>query len=174
MDGRADKLEGWGEIEAYLRLTRKTILRRGYPVRRVGGEVFARISTLDAHAAELEKHALSFQPAQLQRRFDVAQPYPKASRTALLTASTSHAWTLIPAAAAHNSTAATSSGVSRIILRAESILCRALIFAARSAGDSGLRPAPGRAPPRVGFIWSVMLSPCLLANFKRAIFAIVQ
>ena len=58
MDGRADKLEGWGEIEAYLRLTRKTILRRGYPVRRVGGEVFARISALDAHAAELEKHAL--------------------------------------------------------------------------------------------------------------------
>lgn len=73
MDGRADKLEGWGEIEAYLRLTRKTILRRGYPVRRVGGEVFARISTLDAHSAELEKHALIFPPAQLQRRFDVAQ-----------------------------------------------------------------------------------------------------
>ena len=73
MDGRKDKLEGWGEIEAYLRLTRKTILRRGYPVRRVGGEVFARISTLDAHAAELEKRALSFPQAQLQRRFDVDQ-----------------------------------------------------------------------------------------------------
>ena len=69
MDGRKDKLEGWGEIEAYLRLTRKTILRRGYPVWRVGGEVFARISALDAHAAELEKHALIFPSAQLQRRF---------------------------------------------------------------------------------------------------------
>lgn len=57
MDGRKDKLEGWGEIEGYLRLTRKTIERRGYPVARSFGEVFAYIGDLDAHRANIEARA---------------------------------------------------------------------------------------------------------------------
>lgn len=32
-----DILQGWKEIEAYLGLTRKTILKMGYPVRKEGG-----------------------------------------------------------------------------------------------------------------------------------------
>lgn len=52
-----DKLEGWGEIESHLRLTRKTVRRRGYPVYSLGGEVFAYASELDAHRANLEARA---------------------------------------------------------------------------------------------------------------------
>ena len=62
MDGRKDKLEGWGEIESYLRLTRNTVRRRGYPVYRLHGEVFARMADLDAHTANLEAMACVVQP----------------------------------------------------------------------------------------------------------------
>ena len=62
MEGRTDKLEGWGEIESYLRLTRKTVRRRGYPVHSLGGEVFAYIGTLDAHRTSLEAMACARQP----------------------------------------------------------------------------------------------------------------
>lgn len=72
MDGRKDKLEGWGEIEAYLRLTRKTILRRGYPVARSFGEVFAYVSALDAHSANLEARACAKHHAQTES-FSMAQ-----------------------------------------------------------------------------------------------------
>lgn len=44
-----ERLEGWAQIERYLDLTRKTILARGYPVRKVGG-VFAFRDELDEHA----------------------------------------------------------------------------------------------------------------------------
>lgn len=62
MGGRKDKLEGWGEIESYLRLTRKTVRRRGYPVHSLHGEVFARMSELDAHTATLESMACAVPP----------------------------------------------------------------------------------------------------------------
>lgn len=42
-------LRGWDAIEAYLGLTRKTILARGYPVRKDGG-VFAFKGELDEAA----------------------------------------------------------------------------------------------------------------------------
>lgn len=64
MDGRKDKLEGWGEIESYLRLTRKTVRRRGYPVHSLGGEVFAYVSWLDAHRANLEAIACAMHRRQ--------------------------------------------------------------------------------------------------------------
>lgn len=64
MDVRKDKLEGWGEIESYLRLTRKTVRRRGYPVHSLGGEVFAYVSWLDAHRANLEAIACAMHRGQ--------------------------------------------------------------------------------------------------------------
>lgn len=72
MDGRKDKLEGWGEIEAYLRKTRKTIERHGYPVARSFGEVFAYVSALDAHRANLEARACAKHHAQPEM-FSMAQ-----------------------------------------------------------------------------------------------------
>ena len=72
MDGRADKLEGWGEIESYLRLTRKTVRRRGYPVHSLGGEVFAYVGKLDAHRANLEAMACAGHQVQPDR-FPMAQ-----------------------------------------------------------------------------------------------------
>ena len=47
--GNPDKLEGWAQIEAYLSLTRNTILARAYPIRKDGG-VFAFKPELDQHA----------------------------------------------------------------------------------------------------------------------------
>lgn len=47
--GNPDKLEGWAQIEAYLSLTRNTILARAYPIRKDGG-VFAFREELDTHA----------------------------------------------------------------------------------------------------------------------------
>ena len=46
-----DRLDGWGEITAYLRVSdRKTVQRRGYPVRRERtGAVYAIPAELDAH-----------------------------------------------------------------------------------------------------------------------------
>ena len=46
--GNPDKLEGWAQIEAYLSLTRNTILARAYPIRKDGG-VFAYKPELDNH-----------------------------------------------------------------------------------------------------------------------------
>lgn len=46
--GNPDKLEGWAQIEAHLSLSRKTILARGYPIRKDGG-VFAFRGELDEH-----------------------------------------------------------------------------------------------------------------------------
>lgn len=42
-------LQGWGAIEAYLGRTRKTLLRNGYPVRKLGGVIWARSDQLEAH-----------------------------------------------------------------------------------------------------------------------------
>lgn len=67
MDGRKDKLEGWGEIESYLRISRPTIIRRNYPVKRKGGTVFARRAELDAYDAQLEAVARPVQGSQLQQ-----------------------------------------------------------------------------------------------------------
>lgn len=47
--GNPDKLEGWAQIEAYLSLSRNTILARAYPIRKDGG-VFAFKPELDQHA----------------------------------------------------------------------------------------------------------------------------
>ena len=44
-----ERLEGWAQIENYLDLTRKTILARGFPVRKIGG-VFAFCDELDEYA----------------------------------------------------------------------------------------------------------------------------
>lgn len=72
MEGRKDKLEGWGEIEAYLRMTRKTVRRRGYPVFSLGGEVFAYITQLDDHQANLEALACAGHLAQPEPSMRVA------------------------------------------------------------------------------------------------------
>lgn len=66
MDGRADKLEGWGEIESYLRISRPTIIRRRYPVKRKGGTVFARRTELDAYDEQLEANAAHVNGVSIQ------------------------------------------------------------------------------------------------------------
>lgn len=72
MEGRKDKLKGWREIEAYLGLTRKTVRVRGFPVHSLGGEVFAYISKIDAHQANLEAMACA-KPHGQPDRFAMAQ-----------------------------------------------------------------------------------------------------
>lgn len=72
MDGRKDKLKGWREIEAYLGLSRKTVRGRGFPVHTLGGEVFAYISKLDAHQANLEAMACAAQPVSPAQAMRVA------------------------------------------------------------------------------------------------------
>ena len=45
-------LRGWKEIEGYLGITRKTILKRGYPVRKASGsrsQVYALATELDGY-----------------------------------------------------------------------------------------------------------------------------
>ena len=73
----------------------------------------------------------------------------------------------MPSDFAHASSFDISSGSSRIILRHES---SALRDALRSFAVSGLRPAPGRAPPRVCFVWSSIRSPLNVAcECKQAV-----
>ncbi|WP_308586628.1 hypothetical protein [uncultured Desulfovibrio sp.] len=59
--GNPDKLEGWAQIESYLNLSRKTIIARGYPIRK-GGGVFAFKNELDAHGKgkSFLSHSLKF------------------------------------------------------------------------------------------------------------------
>lgn len=64
--GNPDKLEGWAQIEAYLNLTRKTILARGYPIRKAGG-VFALRADLDGHAQHKPMLTHCAQPTQSMR-----------------------------------------------------------------------------------------------------------
>lgn len=64
--GNPDKLEGWAQIEAYLSLTRKTILARGYPIRKDGG-VFALRTDLDGHAQHKPMLTHCAQPTQSMR-----------------------------------------------------------------------------------------------------------
>lgn len=47
-----ERLEGWAQIEAYLSLTRKTILAQGFPVHKIGG-VFAFCDELDEYAKSM-------------------------------------------------------------------------------------------------------------------------
>lgn len=48
-----DRLDGWGEMCAYMRCTRKAYLRRGYPVHyEVTGRVYALKSELVAWAGQ--------------------------------------------------------------------------------------------------------------------------
>ena len=50
MSGNPDKLDGWGQIEMHLGVDRKTVIARGYPVRRYKtGQVYAFASELLAH-----------------------------------------------------------------------------------------------------------------------------
>lgn len=52
MSGNPDKLDGWGAIELHLGVTRKAVLRRGYPLHyHLTGKVFALKSELAAHEA---------------------------------------------------------------------------------------------------------------------------
>lgn len=53
-------LRGWKAIEGYLRLTRKTILLHGYPVRRL----LSGRGTVWAFADELDRHARRPAPAR--------------------------------------------------------------------------------------------------------------
>lgn len=55
--GNPDKLEGWAQIEGYLGMNRVTIVRYGYPIRRLVKMVFAYPDDLDAHQKKLEKNA---------------------------------------------------------------------------------------------------------------------
>ena len=50
MSEEKQALIGWRAIENYLKMNRKTILARGFPVRKWGG-VYAIPSELDAHFA---------------------------------------------------------------------------------------------------------------------------
>lgn len=59
------KLEGWGQIEDHLGMTRQTILKHGYPVKRLGG-VFAYANELDAHRAGLERGAATLAPGPVK------------------------------------------------------------------------------------------------------------
>lgn len=48
----ANILRGWKQIEGYLGITRKTIIKRGYPVRKASGsrsQVYALASELDGY-----------------------------------------------------------------------------------------------------------------------------
>lgn len=50
MSGNPDKLDGWGSIELYLGVTRKTVLLRGYRLHyHRTGRVYALKTELDAH-----------------------------------------------------------------------------------------------------------------------------
>lgn len=51
MSGNPDKLDGWGAIELHLGISRRAILRRGYPVRyyRATGRVYAFVAELSEH-----------------------------------------------------------------------------------------------------------------------------
>ncbi len=51
-----DILRGWKEIEAYLRMKRKAILRNGYPIRFEGGDTEQRRNVF-AVRGELLRHA---------------------------------------------------------------------------------------------------------------------
>ena len=51
------KLEGWAQIEGYLGMNRVTIVRHGYPIRRLVKMVFAYPTDLDAHQKKLESNA---------------------------------------------------------------------------------------------------------------------
>jgi hypothetical protein len=54
MSGNPDKLDGWGAIELYLGVTRKAVLRRGYPLHYyLTGKVYALKSEFAAHEAAL-------------------------------------------------------------------------------------------------------------------------
>lgn len=53
-----DILRGWKEIEAFLGMTRKTILASGYPIRCEGGEGVTRRSVF-AFRSELMAHSRS-------------------------------------------------------------------------------------------------------------------
>lgn len=57
MSGNPDKLDGWGSIELYLGVTRKAVLRRGYPLHYyLTGKVYALKSELSAHEAPTNVH----------------------------------------------------------------------------------------------------------------------
>lgn len=60
-----DRLDGWGEITAYLRVAdRKTVQRRGYPVRKERtGAVYAIPAELDAHAMPTNAHGYPQTPS---------------------------------------------------------------------------------------------------------------
>lgn len=68
------RLVGWDEIERYLQKTRKTIERHGYPVANSFGRVFAYVSDLDAHRANLEARAFAAHRRQPDSFSMVQQP----------------------------------------------------------------------------------------------------
>lgn len=56
-------LRGWKEIEAHLRLTRKTIVAHGFPVQDGPGGVWAYADELDRHQRERSRPVLPDIPA---------------------------------------------------------------------------------------------------------------
>lgn len=48
---------GWKAIQAYLNLSRQTIIKMGYPVRKLGESVCADSDELDAHFQNLFREA---------------------------------------------------------------------------------------------------------------------
>ena len=52
-----DVLSGWGEIERYMRMTRPTILRKGYPIRKeIAGIVWALRTELEVHRLKISRN----------------------------------------------------------------------------------------------------------------------
>ena len=60
-----EKLDGWDEITAYLRCDRKSVQRRGYPIRRhITGRVYAMIYELTEYELSTNAHKQPQTPVQ--------------------------------------------------------------------------------------------------------------
>ena len=57
------RLVGWGAIELHAGMSRKTMLRYGYPVFKAGGTVWAKADEIDRHMLEISKTMQQEQPA---------------------------------------------------------------------------------------------------------------
>ncbi|SBW05544.1 hypothetical protein KL86DPRO_20506 [uncultured delta proteobacterium] len=49
------RLAGWGDIELHTGLSRKTLLRYGYPVFKAGGTVWALADDIDSHRVSISQ-----------------------------------------------------------------------------------------------------------------------
>jgi len=67
----AQILNGWQQIENYLKMNRKTIIARGFPVRKWGG-VYAMQAELDAHIAT--RQVLAYPAGKNHNDAGIVQP----------------------------------------------------------------------------------------------------